>query len=557
MPWLVLGASCLLALILQGHTLLQPMLITDDIAQHHVWLDAGEGSGFLPNDPWLVSAKAIQPYVAAALFETVRLFLPTLLVGKVIALVMLALTGVLIYRIAECLGGARLGWITLGLFFVSDAWIGFSGGFARSFAWPLVCGFLLGQLTGRRGLTSLSLFMAAALYPIAFVLLSPAYVIIWLYRQIGEGWRDTWNVRVQWRTHWPVILAVVAGSTLVLLKSRELGYHPLVGPQVTLDQIQHDPLYGPGGRVPLWPQTPLGTMLPWTLIPWDKALLEPVLRHVAAWPAGVSKAVFAVFPLSAVAGFVLAIFILWRRSRDRALVLLALAVSGVLTFWLAEFLLPRLFESSRYLVWSMPVLGVLSWGVLFDAAVGRLRPGRVRQAALLLLAFVLAARSPAIRGKGAEDVSEYAALYMQLARTGGGEVIACFPRTGDLISVLCHRSVYISYESSHAVLFSRYRELVMERQAALLKAFYAKKPEDVRAFCDQNNISWLVVEEKYYRQDLEPGVHFAPFDQQLRDTLKRTPEPWLLTYARKFGKQVQSGVYLLNTGSIIAPSNQL
>jgi hypothetical protein len=555
MPRLALTVSCLLVFVLQGHTLLRPMLITDDIAQHHVWLDAGEGSGFQPNDPWLVSAKAIQPYVAAAVFEAVRLFLPTLLVGKVIALVMMALTGFLMYRIGECLGGVRLGWITLGLFFVSDAWIGFSGGFARSFAWPLVSAFLLGQLTGRRGLTALSLFLAAALYPIAFVLLSPAYVLIWLHRQMGEGWRNTWNLPVQWRTHWPVILAAVAGCTLVLLKSRELSYHPLVGPQVTLDQIQHDPLYGPGGRVPLWPQTALSVMLPWTLIPWDKALLEPVLRHVAALPAVLSKGASAMFPLSAVFGGVLALFIVGRRRCGAAVVLLALAISGVLTFWLAELLLPRLFESSRYLVWSMPVLGVLAWAVLFDAAVGCLRPGRVRQVALILLVLVLAARAPAMRGKGAEDVSEYAALYMQLARTGGGEMIACFPRTGDLISVLCHRSVFISHESSHAVLFTRYRELVMERQSAQLKAFYSKKSEDVRSFCGQNNISWLVVEEKYYRQDMEPGVHFAPFELQMREMLKQTPEPWLLTYARKFGKQVQSGVYLLNTGSIIASSD--
>lgn len=556
MPRLVLAVSCIVSLLLQGHTLLRPMLITDDIAQHHVWLDAGEDSGFLPNDPWLVSARAIQPYVAAALFEAVHKLLPTLLVGKVIALVMLAFTGVLVFRIGERLGGVRLGWITLGVFFISDAWIGLSGGFARCFAWPLVCGFVLGQLTGRRAMTAVCLFFAAALYPVAFVLLSPAFGLLWLYRQRSEGWRNAWNVTAQLRMQWPVVLAVVAGCTLVLLKSRELGHHPLVGPQVTLDQIQHDPLYGPGGRVPLWPQTPLSAIVPWTLIPWNKALLEPVMRHAASMPAVISSGVSFVVPWVALAAFALAMVIVWRRDRDRAVVLLALAAAGVMTFIIAEKLLPRLFESSRYLVWSMPVLGVLSWGVILDAAVSCLKPGRIRQWALVLLALVLAARAPAIRGKGAEDMSEYSALYTQLARTGGGDLIACFPRTGDLISVLCHRSVYISNESSHAVLFTRYREMVMERQAALLKALYSSKAGDVRAFCEQNNITWLVIEEKYYRQDMPAGVHFAPFEQQMRDMLKQTPEPWVLAQARKSGKQVQSGVYLLNTGSIIAPADQ-
>lgn len=548
---LALLVSCIFAMLLQGHTLLRPMLLTDDIAQHHIWLDAGDSSGLQPGDPWVVSSKAIQPYVATALFQAVRLVLPTLLVGKVIALVLLALTGALVFRIGACLGGARLGWLAMGLFFISDAWIGFSGGFARSFAWPIVCGFVLALLKGRCGLAALCLFLAAALYPIALVLLSPAYALVWLLNEAGGGWRQTLNLRFQLRAQWPLLLAVAAGSALVLLKSRELGLHPLVGPQVTLAQIQSDPLYGVGGRVPLWPQTPLHAMLPWTLLPWGKALLEPVLRHVAALPAGLAKAVPAVLQLASLLACTLAVLIVWRRSRAKAFVLLALAAAGIATFWLAELLLPRLFESSRYLVWSMPVLGVLCWAVVLDAAVGLLRPGRMRQALILLLALGLASRAPAIRGKGAEDVSALSPLYTELVRTGGAEMVACFPRTGDFIPVLSHRSVFISHESSHAVLFSRYRDLVMQRQAAQLKAFYSAKAADVRDFSRDNHISWLVVEEQYYRPDMEPGVLFAPFEQQLRDMLKQTPVPWLLAYARKSGKQVQPGVYLLNTGPIL------
>lgn len=553
---LALAASCLLALLLQGHTLLRPMLISDDIAQHHVWLDAGEGSGFLPDDPWIETSRVIQPYCAAALFQAVRLCLPALLVGKVIALVLLALTGWLIFRIGHCLGGARLAWISMGLFFISDAWIGLSGGFARSFAWPVVCGLVLALLHGRRGWAALCLFLAAALYPVAFVLLAPAYVLVWLGDQMRDGWRSLWNVRLHLRTHWPVLLAVAAGSALVLLKSSEISHHPLLGPQVTLDQIRQDPLYGPGGRVPLWPQPPLHAMLPWTLMPWDKAVLEPVLRHLAALPPAVSKGAVTGLQLASLLGAALAFFLVGRRSRSHAWVLLSLALSGSLMFWLADLLLPRLFESSRYLVWSMPVIGVLAWALLLDSAVALLPPGRLRSAALVILALVLVSRAPAIRGKGAEDVSEYAPLYNQLARTGGGEIIACFPRTGDFIPVLCHRSVFISNESSHAVLFTRYRELVMTRQAAQLKAFYSDREDDVRAFCRQHNISWLVVEEKYCRQDMEPGVTFAPFEQQMHDLLKQTPVPWLLAYARKSGKQVQPGVYLLNTGSILDSTAQ-
>jgi hypothetical protein len=445
----------------------------------------------------------------------------------------------------------------MGIFFVSDAWIGFSGGFARSFAWPIVCGFLLALLSGRSGGAALCLFLAAALYPIVFVLLSPVYAAVWLLAEARDGWQQTFNLRAQLRAQWPLLLAVAAGSTLVLLKSREISMHPFVGSQVTLAQIQTDPLYGTGGRVPLWPQVPLQAMLPWTLLPWDKAVLEPVLRHAASLPKALAGLVPVGLQVASVLAFLGAMFLIWRRSREKAVILLALAASGVLTFYLAELLLPRLFESSRYLVWSMPILAVLAWAVVLDAAIGCLRPGRARQVALVMLGLVLLSRVPAIRGKGAEDMSHYGALYKELVRTGGEEMVACFPRTGDFIPVLSHRTVFVSHESSHAVLFSRYRGLVMERHTALLKGFYSAGAEDVRAFCADNSVSWLVVEEKYYRPDMEPGVYFAPFEQQMRDMLRQNPEPWLLTYARKSGRQVQPGVYLLNTGPIIdSPSAQ-
>jgi hypothetical protein len=553
--WLALTAACLLTLLLQGHTLLRPMLITDDIAQHHVWLDAVPGSGFQPDDPWIDCSKVYQPYLAAAVYQVVHLVLPTLLVGKAIALVLLALTAFLVFLIGLRLGVTRLGWIAMGLLFLSDAWIGMSGGFARSFAWPVVCGFLLALLSRRAGMAALCLFLAAPLYPMIFVILAPAYAIVWLHEEFRAGWRQTFNLRLQLKDHWPVLLAIAAGSALVLLKSREMGMHPFMGPQVTLAQIQTDSLYGVGGRVPLWPQPPLYALLPGPLLPWDKVLVEPVLRHLATLFAGQVRPGVLVLHFTAVLAFVLAMFILWLRSREKAVVLLTLAGASMLTFQAAELLLPKLFESSRYLIWTIPVLGVIAWSVLLDAAVGLVSSKRARQVLLVLMAVVFVVRAPVIRGKGAEDSSEYSPLYTALAHTGGKEMIASFPRTADLIPVLCHRSIFVSHESSHAVIFTRYRQLVMERHSALLKAFYSAQKTDVRAFCKDNKISWLVVEEKYYRPDMEPGVHFAPFEQQMRDMLKQTPQPWLLTYARKVGKQVQPGVYLLNSGAIIDSSD--
>jgi len=554
---LALFASCIIALLLQGNTLLRPMFLNDDIAQHHIWLDAGAGSGFNPDDPWVSTSKAIQPYLAAVVFQLLHVALPTLIVGKVLALGILALTGFIIFKLAAHFGSARLGWVAMGLFFISDSWIGIGGGFARAFAWPLVCGFLLAMVSGRRCWAAVCLFLAAALYPIMFVLLVPAYLLLWLQSELlAGGWRQLVDWRGQFRTHWPVMVAVAAGSALVLIKSHELGLHPWVGPQVTLAQIKTDPLYGLGGRVPVWPPSSFVPSLAWALMPWVKGVLEPVLRHAASLPAFLSSGLMLLLNVLAFAIPALAIFLVFRRNRRLAYVLIALALSSVVIYWLAQLLLPKLYEPSRYFSWSMPVLAVLCTAILLEAAVARLPLGRLRQAGWILLVLAMISRAPSIRGKGAEDVSEYSPLYVELARTGGEEIIASFPRTSDFIPLFCHRSVFISNESSHGVLFSRYRDLVMTRHTALLQAFYSPSAAVVRTFCQQHNIRWLVVEDKYYNPDPAPDAHFAPFQQQMRDMLKQTPVPWLLSFARKSGKQVQPGVYLLNTGPILDSTDQ-
>lgn len=553
--WIALAAVSF-ALLLQGHTLWRPWEFTDDIAMHHVWLDGGAGSGFAVDDPWLQTAKDIQPYVVAWLWQLIRLVLPTVLVGKCLALVLLALTGFLIFQVAAALKSVRAGWLAMGLMFVSDAWIGMSGGFARSFAWPLVCGFLAAMMTRRLGWTALCLFLSAALYPVVFVLLLAAYALLWLAEQMQDpaSWPQAWNLRRQWKLQWPVVLAVLAGGVLVVLKSRELSLHPLLGPQVSLATIQGDPVYGMEGRVPLWPQPSLIPSVQWSLMPWDKALLEPVHRHAGALPAVWHHGVMTV--LAGISFLVpgLALFLVFRRRPRCSWVVVALVLAGIFTFLLAALLLPRLYESGRYLVWSLPVVVVLSWALLMDEAVDLLRTARLRAAACVCIAIIIAIRLPAIRGKGAEDVSEYAALYRELDQTASGEMIACFPRTADFIPLLGHRTVFISHESSHAILFSRYKDMVMERHGALLKALYAAGPEDARAFCAERGVHWLVVEEKYYRRDMQRGFHFAPFEDQVRHMLKQTPEPWLLAYAKKSGTQVQPGVYLLNTRPLIQAS---
>lgn len=547
LAWVV---SILLALVIQGNGLFQPLVLTDDIAIHHVWLEGGVEKGFVENDPWLLTAHDIQPYALSSLWQLLGGLLPTLLMGKSLALVLLAITGWCIFQVGSALRSPRAGWIAMGLLFASDAWIGISGGFARSFAWPLVCGFLAAMLLERRAWVAVCLFFSAAFYPVVFVLLVPTYGIFRLCEALRASPKLSWRQTLNARAEWLILVSVFLGAFLVLLKSRELSHHPLVGPQVSLAELQSDPIYGVHGRVPFWPQPSLLPVVQWGLLPWDKAILEPVVRHASAMPTALRGGATVLLTLLTFAVPGAALFWIFRQNSQRGWVLLALALGAVFTFAFASLLLPRLYEPARYVVWSMPVLAVVAWAVVLDVGIGWLKSVRLRVAACLCLALVIASRLPSIRGKGAEDVSEYAALYQELSRTEPGQTIACFPRTGDFIPLLSHRSVFTSYEASHAILFSHYKEMVMDRHAAFVKAFYAETADEVRSFCHERSIQWLVVEEKYYRADLSEGFYFAPFEGQVRQRLKETPVPWLLQHARKSGKEVQSGVFLLNANTL-------
>ena len=548
----VLFAAIILTFSIHGFTLFEKYLITDDIAQHHIWLDAGTGNGLESNDPWIIASKAIQPYFLSFIDRVAHLCVPTLLVGKCIALLSFALTCVLVFALGKEFANNSVGWVALSLFCISDAWIGMSGGFARAFAWPLVALFLYGSARQNNSLIGLSLFASAALYPIVFVLVLPAWLMILFYdaffgRDHTETLVRSWNLFHQQRLQ---LLAIVSGALLVLLKSHELSTHYMIGSQVSLAELQTSPLYGPEGRWPLWPQSNLLPSLTWSLMPWGKSFFEPLARHINTNSYLVLFE--TIFSFISIVAPLFSLYLVKKTRSRNAFILLSFASSGVVTFLLAKIFLPKLYEPSRYLVWSMPLLAILCWSLLFNHLLSKIKNDKFNKIAVGVFCLLVLTRYAAIRGKGAEDVSEYSFLYQRLSQTKKQDIIASIPRTSDFIPVFANRSIFVSHESSHAVLFSNYRNLVVSRQDLFVEAFYSMKSAAIEEMVSDHGVDWFIVEEKYYTGNLPADFHFAPYKNKIIDSLKLFPEPFLLKFARIYGETLQEGTYLIDAKTLEA-----
>lgn len=549
----ILVVSFVLTILVQGSTIFNQFCLTDDIAQHHVWLDAGENTGLRSDDPWLIASHAFQPYVLAAFFKCLHFIFPTLLIGKVIALFALWLTAFLIWEIGKACVGERAGWICLALFFVSDAWIGISGGFARTFAWPIVCLFLLASLKRQLIISCLALFFAAAIYPIVFVLLIPTFLFIalsdWQFQNASRSKLIPYNSYLI-----VPFLLLVCGVILILLKSYELNSHPLVGPQVQHSEIMTDPLFGQHGRWPLWPQPALVTILPWSFMAWGKVLLEPIMRY-AEFFAIKSTVITIVVGVISVTIPVCALAKLFYFNRRAFIVFISLFFSAITVFFAAKLTLPKLYEPSRYLVWSIPVMSVILFSITAEMGVGQIKNISIRRTIYGLSVALILSRIPAIQGKGAEDISEYSKLYSAIRELPPNITIASYPRTSDFIPVVCHRNIYLSHESSHAVIFKNYREIMVSRQHRLISSLYSDDLGAIQKFCREEKIDWFIIEDRYYRKENVFTTHFQPFLDQINGLLENQPTFKLLSLAHQYGQEVQNGVYLLSANVVLASSS--
>ena len=196
-----------------------------------------------------------------------------------------------------------------------------------------------------------------------------------------------------------------------------------------------------------------------------------------------------------------------------------LFVASFLLYFVARAVIFRLFLPSRYLELSLTVFFCVGAGVCLREAVANLVPKKLIFPLITTLLLVLAAAR--LYHVGIYDYSQYARLYEFLRSTPKASLMAGHPELMDNVPTFAHRKAFVTYELSHTW-FTTFWDLIKKRTFDFFRAYYSDDPEEIRRFCRDNGIDYLLVrDEDFVKKRRESGdVYFQPFGHYIRDLTK-------------------------------------
>ncbi len=196
-----------------------------------------------------------------------------------------------------------------------------------------------------------------------------------------------------------------------------------------------------------------------------------------------------------------------------------LFVASFLLYFVARVVVLRLFQPSRYLELSLTVFFCVGAGVCLREAVANLVPKKLIFPLITTLLLVLAAAR--LYHVGIYDYSQYARLYEFLRTTPKTSLMAGHPELMDNVPTFAHRKAFVTYELSHTW-FTTFWDLIKKRTFDFFRAYYSDDPEEIRRFCRDNGIDYLLVrDEDFVKKRRESGdVYFQPFGHYVRDLTK-------------------------------------
>jgi hypothetical protein len=196
-----------------------------------------------------------------------------------------------------------------------------------------------------------------------------------------------------------------------------------------------------------------------------------------------------------------------------------LLVASVLLYTLASILIFKLFVPSRYTEFSINIFYCLAVAVCLRVAMQDHVSERVMFPLVTTLFFVLAGLR--LYHVGIYDYFDQVRLYKYLQSTPKNSLIAGPPDVMDNVITFAHRKAFVTYELAHTWYIS-YWDRVKKRHFDFFRAYYSDDPEEIRRFCRDNQIDYLVVrEEDFFPRRLVQGdLYFEPFDTYIRDILK-------------------------------------
>jgi hypothetical protein len=178
----------------------------------------------------------------------------------------------------------------------------------------------------------------------------------------------------------------------------------------------------------------------------------------------------------------------------------------------------KLFLPRRYVELSINVFYCVGLGLCVRAALGNLVSRGMAFPVISTVLIVLAAIN--IYHVELGDYSRQAPLYKFMQMTPKISLVGGPPDLMDDVLTFGQRKAFVTYKLSHCW-YTKYWSLIKKRTFDWFTAYYAEDPEEVRRFCNENGINYLIVRD----EDFSPAharkdrIHFEPFDSYIRNLM--------------------------------------
>jgi hypothetical protein len=433
-------------------------------------------------------------------------------------------------RLGWVLGGAALCFAVVAFTLTARIFIGmgFIGGAARMFAYPLIALVLYALIRDRPKLLMVTVVVAGLLYPLVAIIGAFCLAAWMLMRPLsGRGVVSHWGLARRLGTLALTGFLSVAGVLPLLHGSTPYGR------RVVDADIKMFPEAGPDGNYRPFDQ------LPYKLLgsEWISYYVGPMYGHgdpIVSW-FNVHKNLDSLNLLVVIAGTGLIVFLVilgglkLLAKEDSSGVGIRLivffAVCGALHViaWIAS---PYLFIPTRYFMFSLPFLVTLifpwSLQMLLERVSQLLASPRLRDAVFLGFIFVYLMAFGA-RGNVAYSASPLARaskpLLDEVAALPKDVLIAGWP-AGELqkVEYVSRRNAFLT-QDVHQVLHLTFLKTMRQRMDAVFDAYLSTDATPLYRMRNEFGVTHLLVEKQHFTDPQRPPSYFAPWRGRIQSRL--------------------------------------
>jgi hypothetical protein len=481
------------------------LVLDDDARQHVYWTARFQDPALFPDDllTSFISSPVFDPPAYSFLYRLGVQVMDPLPFSQLVTLCLLLLSLWLLDLLSRELIPDRRGRFFLGCLFLFFSLYDASGGFPRTFAFPLFLLFLTFLQRGSILWAAGCLILQALFYPP--ILLNSLALAGWrLLQRLFRGMGDR-----KWMRD-AVSLGLAALVTLLLLAS---VYGPkereILGRQVTVEEARSMPEFHPEGR--------------------SKFFRDNLASYLLIGRSGIG--------LIHLIGFAIILGAMGLSAGLRSIRVPSLAVdlcwTSLVLFGAAHLLLFRLHLPSRYTLYTLPLALMLVIGASTGSFLETTTPffSRIRERlhltrrvgwgvfGLLLVTYVY------IQGHYIARVDTQVAVLepvdmdmLNFLKTLPKEaLVAGHPLDMNNVPLIARRKVLANQELSIPYYLGYYTQ-IRQRLFDLFQAYYATTWETVHVFVDRYGVDALVLRKAHFEPSFLRGKIYAePFDRAVKE----------------------------------------